>query len=466
MADDFAGGVFDPGAFVTSGAAPAGPGGIRAGLNGGTAFTYAIAGLARAGGTRAAYLPGIGPDRVIVWVRGANMVKYVWKGSISVVDNLFQDADTCTFRTFDWAPEPLDDIVIAAGSQGRRYFSGIVDVVQDDKVSDPLHHLHQITCIDGTREMDALSVFGHWSGVAADIAMREILALYAPGTSAAGISSGAPSITDLTFDGETKVSGAFDRITQQIGWTWFRDPYDTIWAFDKKDAFATPLFQGAPGLHYDNLTIAKASNQIKTRVNVKGGGGTTTIQYAPGTTVFVLDTVEWYPAPPFRVYADGHLFTVNTVDAGTKTITIDPPGPIKTFAQSTKFQIFVTSDNLEAQAFLRSRGHATGIIEETLSDERRNADGALALAAANSGAFGYPRLTGSYTTVLGRAHSGDRLLVHLPYRRIWTEAQVQSVTTTLIYAPYTVSKSVTFSDTKLITFRDILRARERARKDR
>jgi hypothetical protein len=471
MANDFAGGVFQADTFLTSGAAPAQPAGIR--MTGGPALTYAVAGLARAGITRAGYYPAMPANRVIVWHNGQNRVFNVWKQTISIADNLYQQADTCTFRTFDWAPEPEDEIIIAAGTRGRRYFGGIVTSVNDDRVTDPRVLLYKVTCQDYMWRVNAHNVMGYWSGVAADIAARDIFRQFAPaGFSTAGFVSPSPSITDMEFDGEGKIGDAMDRITNQIGWRWFMDPYGVAWMFDKQDAMATPLFAaaaGTPYYHFDNLEIQHASDQLKTRVRVKGGGGTTQGPNPAGNVIMTVDTLEYWPDPaiqPFSVYLMGAVYPAVSVNAATKQITIASPGLLRTAPVGTKVNLWVTYDNLDAQAFLRSRGHPDGIIEETLSDERRSYDGAMALAMANGGAFGYPRLTGSYTTVTGRARSGDRLLIHLPYRKIWTEAQVQSVNSVLINAPQYLTRSVQFSDTKLITFQDILRARERARKDR
>jgi hypothetical protein len=486
VANAFAGTTFAANTFLTAGAAPAQSPGIRPN---GAATKYAIAGIARSGATRSGYLPNMATDRVIVYHRGANRIYNVWLQTIQIIDNLYQQSDICTFRTWDWAPEPEDEIIVASGTRGRRYFGGIVTAVADEPMppvpvtslpapivpgSHPTKHpIYRVTCQDYMWRANALGVMGHWSGVSISVVMRDILTAFGPpGFSGAGIANNGPSISDMTFDGESKMSDAFDRLTGQVAWRWFMDPYGVVWAFDKRDQMATPLFAAAPGTpyyHFHNLHIQHASEQLKTRVNVKGGGGVLVAQQAKGSTIVTVDTVEYYPDPAVQtmyLYADGSVYQPTAINFGTKQITLPAPGLNKTLALGTKLNLWVSYTNEPARDALLLRGHPTGIIEDTLSDERRNHDGALALAAANAGAFGYPRLTGSYNTARGRAHSGDRLLIHLPYRRIWTEAQVQSVTTTLVNAPAILSRSVTFSDTRLVTFQDILRARERKRKDR
>jgi hypothetical protein len=479
VADDFAGGAFQADTFLTSGAAPAQFAGIRPN---GAAFTYAIAGLARAGATRAGYLPNISDDRVLLMSGGINKVRNVWKQTITVLDNLFQESDSCSFRTFDWVPDIESEIIVAAGTTGRRYFGGIVTQVDEEsvkpsldpvlrKLTTPKHPLYRVTCQDYMWRVNGKSVFGTWSGVAADIAIREIFQKFAPpGFSTAGVAPGMPAIADLTFDGEGKISDALDRITSQIGYQWFMDAYGVLWVFLRSDAMATPLFQAAPGtpyFHFDNLQIKRASNQLKTRVNVKASGGLTQAAYVVGAGDLTLDSAAMFPVPPpagSSVFINGEVYDYSDVTGAT--LHINPPGLRRAVPLNTPVQLMVTYDNLDAQAALRARGHPDGIIEETMSDARRNYDGAMALAAANGGAFGFPRLSGTYTTVTGRARSGDRLLVHLPYRKVWTEAIVQTVALTLVNAPNYITRDVAFSDTKLITFQDILRARERQRKDR
>jgi hypothetical protein len=106
-----------------------------------------------------------------------------------------------------------------------------------------------------------------------------------------------------------------------------------------------------------------------------------------------------------------------------------------------------------------------GIFEHTVSDGARGIDGITTLADANLARFALPSVSGGYDT-WNDARAGMFVPVTYPTRKLWGRFQIQQVTTQFKFAPDYISRNVSFTDTLLLTFNDLLNAAARKRKNR
>jgi hypothetical protein len=468
--------VFQANQFVTTGAAGPDP---LPGITGDEpSLMEAIAGYARAGATRAGDY-GAYTNRLLVNISGVNQRAKVWQGTISVEDNANEIADTGSFQTHtSYRPVEGEEIIIAVGTPyGGRKFGGRIQKVTDNELH---QHLFDIALIDWTPDLDSAKVFGSWRSTAADVIFREIIAGWCPGFSAVNVTKGAPSIPELNATGEAP-SVLFQQITDYLGWMWKADQWKDVHLKERETSFATGIKPYS--YHFDNFRWWTDVSQVRTVCWGIGGGGALSADYTyPGSGLIVLpmDNVDWYRANLW-VLLNQSIHNISSVNVAGKTISLQQPylqpipyapavpgfgvQPAGKIAQSTPVNIIVRRENADGIARMKALGHPTGRIEHLVSDSRKNENGVTSLCDANLVRFAHTSRAGEYDT-WNEARSGQLVQIQYPDRKIWGDHQIQHVRTVFTMAPDFIERHVSFSDTMILTFLDLLRAQARKRKDR
>lgn len=482
--------VFQVDAFVTGGNPGAAP---NPGISGATpGDTEAISGYAISGATRSGDY-GAWTNRLIVQIGGREFIdsalglntpirSLIWAGTINLTDASNAQSDSGSFSTHSgYKPAVGQTCLIGVGTiGGGREFGGRVQAVNDNEFQ---QNVFDVNLIDWIPDLDKNKVFGHWQSLGADIIFRDILTDFCPGFSAVGVTRDAPSIPEVNASGEN-ASAIFQQIADYLGWEWNCDAWKDVSLGPATDSQAAPVVTGA--LHFDNLKWREDLAQVRTVVWGIGGGGAIAATYDtayPAPIVLPMDSVSKYRVGQW-VIVGTHLAEVLACDVPTKALTISTwfNQPVlgsptysgqtdATFQQGTQVNIVVRRENpiaIARMAILLTEAAGgvahDGRIEHVVSDGSRNEDGIIALADANLARFSYQSMSGTYST-WNKARSGNFVQVTYPQRKLWGDFHIQDVHTVMHVAPDYIQRAVTFTDTLLMRFTDLLRAAARSRKD-
>lgn len=487
--------VFQLDAFVTGGNAGGDP---ETGIVGDEpSYMEAIAGYAVSGATRAGDYGAV-TNRLIVQIGGKEFVPatiqgdyqpnypvhgLIWQGTINVNDASNSQADTGSFQTHSgYKPKVGATVLIGVGTiGGGREFGGRVQSVKDNQYQ---QHLFDVSIIDWTPDLNKNKVFGRWTSVAGDVIFRDILRDFCPGFSAVGVTRNAASIPEVNASGEDPTD-LFQQIADYLGWQWKVDAWKDVYLGPGVEQQASPLLTGQ--YHFDELHWSEDVSQVRTVVWGIGGGGALSADYTvPGTGNIVLpmDSVVKYRVGQW-VIIETAMHEVLAVSTGGKTITITMPmvqpigavpsyvGSVRPtkFEQSTAVNIIVRRENALAIARMSAimsdelGTYHDGRIEHVVTDGSRNEEGIIALADANLARFAFPSVAGDYKT-WNKARSNQFVQATYPQRKLWGNFQIQDVATTFHFAPDYIRRTVSFTDTLILRFNDLLRAAARKRKDK
>jgi hypothetical protein len=316
-----------------------------------------------------------------------------------------------------------------------------------------------------TRRFNKIKVFEHYTAIAGDLIIRDLLTKYASasGFSARNVQSGAASIPEASFAGED-LDACCRQIADYLGWSFFIDDWDDVHFEDPRLRYASSLLPSR--YHFDTLNYEEDITQNRTRIIHRCGGGSTTQDYNGSTAAslgYIVDSITWYRVGQ-RVMVNDFKSSVTAVNTGTKTVTLAPPVPYK-ILQGTKIAVLVTRDDLAAQARIARMTDTDGVFEHYLSDETINEDTGITRSDANLVRFNKESATGDYSTWTN-PKTGDRLRIELPHREIWGEFVIQQVESSVRLDPDYVQSTVTFSDTLFLRFMNLIRAQARKRKDK
>jgi hypothetical protein len=474
MAAGFQSDAFDAGGFylgATAGGASAG--GTLVGTNK-KAPLYALSGMARAGAFRSGYVPNANWLRLVIG--GVNMVGNLWLGSLAIDAQINRRQDTCTFRTFDYAPPRWAEIVVSVDSDSNRAFGGQVQTVASEIGPIDHHNIYTVTCIDYTNALSAAPnglVVARYKNVPGDLVIRDILARWCPGFSAQHVPTGLPNVRDLVFSGE-RPGDAIDRTVQAMKansagtWTWYVDYHRGLHVLTLEDDKAPSIEPGR--YHYAKFTVVRDFTLLYNRYYGIGGGGNTVQDYPAGTTAFGLDSVTWYPAPyagnVVIVPGAGQAFTLANVDYGTKVITTNEPASYD-IPQGSSFDNFVQVDDLASQLRLLTTNPADpalGVRAGYVIDQRMSRDGIIELAQSNLANTANENVWGTYES-WRPVRQGQLVDVNLPDKKVWGTFQVQQVRTNIRVRGRRIQRSVTYSSNVVMDLHKIILAVKAARRN-
>jgi len=263
------------------------------------AYLYCLAGVGRAGATRANYTA----STVFIAIGGvqygqgrANKATRVLVESLTISDTLNEDPNTCAMRTKGFVPAAGADVVITLGSRNnlRREFGGKILSTTQTYWDNPAQDEYLVSAIDYTWGLNTRKVYGRYTGTA-DAIVRALLAAYAPTYATTFVQSGLPIVPDgITFTAED-LTNALSQLAKRIGAHWYVG-YNKDVHFFLTDTSATdprPLTLTHPTAR--ELAIRRDVSQWVTRGLVEGGGVPALASVAVGETLIPVENVAWYP---------------------------------------------------------------------------------------------------------------------------------------------------------------------------
>jgi len=272
-------------------------------LVGKKAWLYALSNIARSGATRSNYhssraFINIGG----IWSGAEDSAARVLLESLTVTDRLDHEPATAAFRVQSpiSVPPVGQSIVVTLGSQNtlQRLFAGqILSTSLTHVTSDRRHTVTDVQAIDWTYRLNHRRFSRRWTNRSATTIAQEIVAVGAPGYSAAYVAAGLPTLDEFTVT-DQDTGGALTALVHRIGGYWYVDYFKTVHLFVDGDPYPatdpTVLNPVHPTLA--DLVIDTDGSQLVTRAFVEGGGSVAQTEVAPGETLLPVVTAAWYEA--------------------------------------------------------------------------------------------------------------------------------------------------------------------------
>lgn len=300
------------------------------------AYTYALSNVARSGATRSGYVSA----HVFISVGGAALTGSIKYGSLSIVDNLDEAPNRCTFRVIDSVPATGQEVIITLGStNGERLFAGHVLTVDEVIGGLPTQVRAAVSCVDYTWALGFQKVTKRYANQSATAIAQDLIATYAAvnGFTAAGVAANLPTLTELTYTNED-LTEALTRLARRIGGYWYVDYWKNVQLFlEDPRPSPYPVIPTNPTLAIEGYAYQVDRSQALTRVYVEGRGSRLLGAVATGDTLVPLDAVEMFAPVTSDVFlkasfqgSDGgaqHLDYTGIVTGGGGTIVGPGIGP-------------------------------------------------------------------------------------------------------------------------------------------
>ena len=312
------------------------------GISGSTvAPCYALAGIARAGATRAGY---VSPAIYITVTRGATSWQIAGQtapDSLRITDELNDAPNTADLTVYravpeasdSYAPEIGDEIAIRVGSTNasQKLFGGRILSTQQEYTStrDLVHWA--CSCIDYTWEFDRRQAWGRYADQDASAVIADLVSTYASGFTTAGtVDENLGTIDEIVFTGDP-LSEAISDVMRRVGGYWYVTYNKEIRAF-LTDTGNDPVTLNAANAAASGLRdpfYRRDYSQITTRVNIEGAGSKVLAAVPAGSTEIPVDAIERFgPAAVEGVYqaktAQGQILSYTNRTAGTGGALLGP----------------------------------------------------------------------------------------------------------------------------------------------
>jgi hypothetical protein len=260
---------------------------------------YALSNIARSDATRSNYhgpagFISIGGGQVGTGpaTPGAKVV-----GNLQITDALNEAPNRATFRVRGLVPKVGQDVVITLGSQNSldRLFAGQVLDVSHGYIGSPLLAVFDVHAIDWTWGLRQ-RVFSHrWIGQSATTIAAEIVALGAPGYTAAWVAPNLPTLTEFTVT-DHDAPQALTALANRLGGYWYVDYHKAIhlWTDRDPEPVTDPTIINPVHPTLTDLVVDTDGSQVITRVYVEGGGSIAHADVTPGETLLPVVTASWY----------------------------------------------------------------------------------------------------------------------------------------------------------------------------
>jgi hypothetical protein len=306
---------------------------------------YALAGVARAGATRAGYVS----SRTFISIDGAHFIPPTEPGhvgilldSLRITDELDDTPNTCTFRVNGAVPVAGSEVRITIGSKnGQPFFAGFALTVQQLYVADkPANIQADVSCVDYTWFFGFVKVTQRYRNQSATAIATDLIARYAAvnGFTAAGIAPGLPVLDELTYTNED-LDAAFTRLARRIGGYWYVDYTKGVHLFFEETGNGAPETLTPQHKSLDDFVNRADRTQVLTRVYVEGRGTSFLGPVNAGDTKIPLEAVDMFAVAPdvfAKVSPQGseggaqHLTFTGVVPGGAGSLVgpgTGPPGP-------------------------------------------------------------------------------------------------------------------------------------------
>jgi hypothetical protein len=246
-----------------------------------------------------------GPFAPAILINGAVRTAFVRLLTIGIEDVLNEQPNTCRFRVDGMTITGGEDVVIGLGNSElpNRLFAGVVVTSQQIQEDTQDNVAFDVTCHDYTYFLNQKYPIGRFSGVAADVAVKALVASSVPSISTTHVQAALPAITiDLT--GAQDLAACLTTIANLVGGYWYVD-YARDLHFFQTEATDAPdpitdaaiVASGGPRA----LALLKDLSQLRNRINLTGAGGSVEIGTASAATTIPISatTIPLSDQTPF-----------------------------------------------------------------------------------------------------------------------------------------------------------------------
>ena len=218
----------------------------------------------------------------------------VLAGSVQIRDLLNEAPNTASMVLQGTAPTSGETVQIGLGNllPAHLIFAGEIQRDQDTYAGGRDLQRWPVDLIDYTFRLNRRRPFGSWVDVSASEIVREIVATFAPGFTAAHVQDNLPAVS-ITLDGDDECLTAIVKVMKQVGGFAYVDYAKDVHAFleehdtppDALDGTHTSLLNDPP------LSVETDLSQVRTRVYGKGAGVSIPCDLAVGETIVPVPDV-------------------------------------------------------------------------------------------------------------------------------------------------------------------------------
>jgi len=225
-------------------------------------------------------------------------VRVLYK-SLTIRDALFEAPNTCQMTLYGAAAphvgQPLE--VWVNSNAPVLLFGGELQTVEKTYKGRPSTVLHPVTAIDDTARANRKRPLRPYVNVSATTIAQELIAVYAPGFSSAGVEAGLPLVS-INFDGsEGGMKGCLTALAKIIGGYWYFEN-KTLYLFVTPPGNPPDPIDDTPNrfLHEPAITWAIDKSQVRTRVYGKGASTRIAASIGIGEAIVPLENAEMFSA--------------------------------------------------------------------------------------------------------------------------------------------------------------------------
>jgi hypothetical protein len=218
--------------------------------------------------------------------------------SATIHDLVFDAPNTCALTIYGAAPnvgQPLE--VWVNSNYPLLLFNGELQTVERTYKGQPTTVIHPVTAIDDTARANRRRPLIPFMNVSASIVARELMALFAPGFSSAGVEANLPTVS-ITFDGsEGGMKGCLTALAKLVGGYWYFEN-KTLYFFITPPGPAPDPIDDTPHrfLHDPAITWSIDKSQVRTRVYGKGASTRILTTLNPNPTLIPVENGEMFTA--------------------------------------------------------------------------------------------------------------------------------------------------------------------------
>jgi hypothetical protein len=285
------------------------------------ALMYALAGVGRAGATRAGYTspaPYVAIAGVQYAQARANDDEKVLHDSLVIEEKNDTTANTAHFAVKGFQPSAGQDVVVTLGSINNyhREFGGVILSEDHTSTGTPANADRSFSCIDYSWLLGRYRVTARYTGWSATDIAIDLISLV-PGYSAARVAPDLPVLEEISFTFDT-VFSALTQVAKRIDGM-FRGCYNytpTVQLTLDGDTSSPPATLDTAHPSLTNLHVQRDLSQVITRAFVEGGGSNALAIVSPGATILPVADDVWYNTGGGQVVSGPQRITYTGVQDG------------------------------------------------------------------------------------------------------------------------------------------------------
>ncbi len=272
-------------------------------ITGEKARMYALAGVMRAGASRAGYTS----PSVFVTIAGVHVAtgrdvaaQKILNETLSISETEGETPNTCSFEVQGFQPSDGQDVVITLGSKNNldRLFAGLVITDAHGYVGTPANGKDTVNVIDYTWHLTRRTISQRWQTTSATVIAQAIIAT-CPGFTSLRVAAGLPTLDEFTVTNQTLASALkalCDRIGATFKATYGKDVQLGLVADASQTDPTTLTAASALLTEMRDFTVTRDLSPVITRQPVEGGGGTAVAACRVGETQIPVSELSWYNA--------------------------------------------------------------------------------------------------------------------------------------------------------------------------